>query len=355
MEADDNVNVKEKHMTYFGSDGTINGRNSKSPNRILTSPDREVVFEPGGETASESSLNMEHAHDVNIEHKDINDTKYSKDTTTSTDTCNSQAELTNSQVNVNLDENVSKHTLSSEGLKLDNIVGSEDNLSKDRSQCKKMKHPYKQFSVDYFDVDDNGVEIHNPIFEELSKETHRQVFTNNAVTTGLTQSDNSLSNNPSYCYGNQTEYDNYGGYGQIGYCCPYISNSDNDVMCLGSNTFHNSLRNSVLLSAENLRRENGDHFSDSFDDTYLDDSKRKGSMADGSSNARCTRMYSIDSYFGNPADQISKFEQSHSSFVDENNEPCTSTDSTVCTRSLHIVPLEEYHSLIETKDEEEIA
>lgn len=55
--------------------------------------------------------------------------------------------------------------------------------------------------------------------EEISDILPVSMAESHSITVGLTQSDDSLtSHNPSYCYGNQVEYSDNGGYGNVGYC-----------------------------------------------------------------------------------------------------------------------------------------
>ncbi|XP_052082725.1 uncharacterized protein LOC127720266 [Mytilus californianus] len=55
--------------------------------------------------------------------------------------------------------------------------------------------------------------------EETSDISPVSIAESHSITVGLTQSDDSLSShNPSYCYGNQVEYSDNGGYGNVGYC-----------------------------------------------------------------------------------------------------------------------------------------
>lgn len=57
------------------------------------------------------------------------------------------------------------------------------------------------------------------IQEEISDILPVSMAESHSITVGLTQSDDSLtSHNPSYCYGNQVEYSDNGGYGNVGYC-----------------------------------------------------------------------------------------------------------------------------------------
>lgn len=321
----------------FSSD-TIKGRDNESPKRVLKSPDRTIVFEPGGDTSSGSNRDTRQDELTNDNSKDLHTESDKPDLKT-------YEEKTNN--NDSLEKVVSK---------LGESQNSVVNLN--ISPLKKNKLPLTQFSVDYFDVDDNGVEIQNPIFEEINdRETGRHFSENHAVTTGLNQSDSSLSNNPSYCYGNQTEYDSNGGYGQIGYACPYYIKPGNDIYWLDTDLIQNSLRNSELLSAECLRRENGALLSESFDEAYVAESNRRSSLAEECNKTKYSRMFSTDSYFSNPVvNKLSPLERSHSASPDDVSETSTAnTESTSRTRDLHIVPLEEYHrnSLKEMSDEED--
>lgn len=199
------------------------------------------------------------------------------------------------------------------------------------------KFPKKQFSVDYFDVDDNGVEIINPIFEESCEELS-SLSENMAVTVGLTQSDSSLSNNPSYTYGNQTAYEADPGYGQYGYCNPYVYSTNFHLN--GPDLIRNTLRNSVLLSAENLRRANGDSLStaDSFEDSYQNDSnRRRESLNDEFNKSKVSRMLSTDSYFTKAKRPL------QAEFSSPPTDGASDSQSTAGTMKLHIVPLAEYH------------
>lgn len=326
-------------MKSSSSSDTIKGRNNESPKRVLKSPDRTVVFEPGGDTGSEGNRNTRQDELIIDNCKELH-------------TDNDKPDLKPDEERIDnsdgLDKVVSKLVESQ-----DSVIDLKSNVS----PVKKNKLPCKQFSVDYFDVDDNGFEIQNPIFEEINyRELYGHLSENHAVTTGLSQSDSSLSNNPSYCYGNQTEYDNNRGYGQIGYACPYYIKPGNDIYLLDTDLIQNSLRNSELLSAEYLRRENGDLLSESFDETYLAESNRRASLAEECNKTKYPRMYSTESYFSNPVNKLSPLERSHSASPDNVSETSTAnTESTSRTRELHIVPLEEYHrnSLKEMSDEED--
>ncbi|KAL4221460.1 hypothetical protein ACF0H5_019718 [Mactra antiquata] len=232
-----------------------------------------------------------------------------------------------------------------------------DNVTKDGNIQKpktiastgNKKLPKKQFSVDYFEVDDNGIEIINPIFEESCEELDH--MENMAVSIGLTQSDSSLSNNPSYNYGNQTGYEMEPGYGNYGYCNPYSYNMDNSTPLNGPDLIRATLRNSVLLSADSLQRANGNNAAavDSLEDSYHNDLMRRQSLNDEYNRNKVSRMLSTDSYFT----QAKRPLQAEYSSPPADAVP----ESTANPVKLHIVPLAEYHhrnSLKESVEEENV-
>ncbi|XP_053378914.1 uncharacterized protein LOC128548362 isoform X2 [Mercenaria mercenaria] len=345
MEADDKVNVKEEHMKL--SSETLKDSNCTSPDGLRTTPERKEVFEPGGDTDSEININMPvETHEKETCNYTINENEISnsEDNVKEENNANTNTELINSANGYapeRHDEDKKEESIltkeSEPAKELENMSKTEDSIPGRIDTC-----PRKQFSVDYFDVDDNGIEIQNPIFEEMDDaEPYGHLSENQVVTTGLTQSDSSLSNNPSYSYGNQAEYSYVGGYGQAGYFCPYLSNTDNNIKCLDSSFIHNSLRNSAFLSAETLRRENGELQNESFDDSSLSGNSRKSSLIDDIDKAKYPRMYSTDSYFAGRLNRTSPFERTCPEDIEETGTK--STDITTSTRKPHIIPLHEYH------------
>ena len=349
------------------SDGTIQNNKNISQEEIQTTPERKEVFEPGGDT-DDTDLNNVKPTECPVGDT-CNDNVNENQITASINETNEMENTINSPCQNNASDNNTSDNNTSSGpddtsLKGPNTndISNLENESQNEKRDEKVIPsrlcgiPRKQFSVDYFDVDDNGVEIQNPIFEEAEDvKPCEHLSSNHVVTTGLTQSDSSLSENPSYSYGNQTEYSYPGFNGQTGYCNPYMHNPDNNIHCLDSSFIH-SLRNSELLSAEFLRRENGDFQTESFDESSLSCS-RQNSVKEDVDRSKYGRMYSTDSYFGNPITKTSPFERSHSASPDDETSGTKSTDSAPSTRKPHIIPLHEYHrnSLKGTIDEDENA
>lgn len=335
---------------------TSTDMNRMSPPPRLTSPSREIVFEPGGETDFENGVSKQANSQINE-----NTSQYNNENNPITDLCIEMAYEQTESVsnNINENENDSNNTIDN-GDKQENenenvSVDNPDNRWKSLNASGRKRYlPRKQFSVDYFDVDDNGIEIQNPIFEESNAEELINILSEDqAVTTGLTQSDGSISNNPSYCYGNQTEYDLCNGYGQVGYCYPY-TDMENVIKHPDVDCINYPLRNTALLSSEMLRRENGELINDSFDDTDSNVYSRSDSLTDEHKNPKISRMFSSDSYFSSTF----PVERSNSVTTDGDGGGASRskhTNSTLCPKKLRIVPLSEYHrnSLKETIDEDD--
>lgn len=328
--ADDDV--KDKHMTSSRNSVPSDCNTSTSPNERMTSPDRKIIFEPGGDTEMQS------------ENYEIN--------------CSSDISIPMNLESGDINGNNGESPISESSR----LLNDQDTDSADYTPGNRNKQPrnFKQFSVDYFEEDEFGVNFLGPISEESNKQLnngqHEEVKTlteNHAVTSGLTQSDTSLSDNPSYSYGNQTEYDYFGGFGQKGYCCPFgIYTDSSEIKHRETGLIHYSLRNSEVLSSELLYRENGEMLNESFDECYLNGTYSRPDSSAGEANADrpdLHKMYSVDSYFDQNLEQRNLLAGSGMNSPGGNG---ASDASSQIRRNLHIVPLAEYRR--ETIDEDDI-
>lgn len=275
-----NVNQIENEFIISRQVSTDSANRSSSSSalcrsRSLASPQRSEIFEPGGETDSEGGEFVNDTIDILVEK---NNDKSGDVVNGPEVDANHKCELENETVEGG-QHNQSLNKSESTETTYDEVTGFP---------VYKYKHATpRQYSVDYFEVDENGFEVINPIFEEdeteIPEESHMP--SNGLVTTGLCQSDNSLCENPSYQYGNQTEYCVNGDYREHGYSIEnslgingrtFMPNSPEDA---ASCKVH--LSYSLSMPYDHEQR---DTFNSSTEMTF--------------DKTKISRMYSSDSYFG---------------------------------------------------------
>lgn len=260
--------VQAKHI-ISREISTESSRSLSSPaaicrSRSLVSPQRSEIFEPGGETDSELECIVNDNNDILVE--------------------SIVGSFTNDDSIVDISDKIADKCLELDIEHSNHIKGLDKSESTDTTYDEvtgfpvfKRKLPTpRQFSVDYFEVDENGFEIINPIFEEDETEANISCVeesNNGYVSTGLTQSIESISENPSYQYGNQTEYCVNGDYRDYGY---YTTNETaKESFSLINHTPYKNKSYSLSVSHGN-------------DEIEMDISCDK---------TKFSRMYSSDSYF----------------------------------------------------------
>ncbi|WAR15161.1 hypothetical protein MAR_005266, partial [Mya arenaria] len=193
------VRSPERNMTSSGyrsesvdKSSTSLSRNVVSPSRSLVSPQRSEIFEPGGED------------DEELDNAVLNEFQDNEEDTSAS---------IHRSVSSRGDDSISKcNALDQNGEK-----GNEEEVAEgDRKDGRKRSK--RQYSVDYFDGDEFTERTFNNCkgIYEADEQTEESSLIENA-TTGLNQSNNSLSENPSYQYGNQTEYCQNGNYRNYSY------------------------------------------------------------------------------------------------------------------------------------------
>lgn len=247
---------------------------SKSPSAIcrsrsLVSPQRSEIFEPGGEGESDTEYVINDQVDILVENSDKNEKAHINEQITF------DKDLSGSNVGIEVENGEIVKCVT----KSDSTETTYDEVTGFPIYKRRYLAP-RQFSVDYFEVDENGFEISNPIFEEDESEQGDNRM-NGFVSTGLNQSDNSLNDNPTYQYGNQTEYCVNGDYRQQCYFNneESIGHYDAHFRTYSPSAKLKSL--SLSLSREHGKLENYSGICDS-----------------NGEKAKFSRMYSSDSYFG---------------------------------------------------------
>ena len=264
----ENVNPAQNQYV-ISRDVSTESRSSSAicKSRSLISHQRSEVFEPGGDTDSETECFINDQADIHIEI-----TNDDSDTDDEVDDPKDLRDTINSMVNVdNLNHVKYRRKSGMEDASFDEITGFPVN--------KRSAPTSRQFSVDYFEVDENGIEIANPIFEE--EEFGDDPLFNGCVTTGLNLSDDSLNGNPTYQYGNQSDYTVHGNYRDH---CYYNLQDDIENTELCENVKQNSSRSKSISMS--LTHKQNDTLQKMHDANELNEDKSKFS-----------RMHSSESYF----------------------------------------------------------
>lgn len=246
-------------------------KNVGSPTRSLASPPRDEIFEPGGDSEGEILDGVNNGNGV----------------------------------------------FESNGGCIDEVT--DDNFLQGRQKTT------RQFSVDYFDSEEyESMEMRNPALHNIPEGGVTQSSLREAATTGLNQSTNSLSDNHSYQYGNQTEYCVNGDYRNHFYDSPLITEIYNTHY--NHRLYYDQSPSCVPI----LRR-----YSLFNDEVIVSNQPSEG--FDGANKLSLSRMHSSDSYFKG-------YKQPHTSLNETKSMISPVTEEGQTGIRSEIVPLSVYKS-----------